>query len=450
MAAHRIACALRVTAGNALMLCMNDQEAHAMKIAFITSGYYPVIDGVTVSLHNRLKTLSKMGHQVLVICPNYDGMKVYPDAHVHSGHILPGVFVCNVPSSDVSGMDFERNMTIAANAAIDAALTEFAPDVIHVDEPERIWVGTFRKPGLAYARRHNIPCVAVYHTNFIDYVDDFINAPAFVLGTIKYAIRKLIKHVYNAYDVTLVPGAGARQRLETFGVRNTRYETINGVDYALFSTKESTSEDFFENKYGLEGLKDKVKLIFIGRLTEDKNWHFTLSVFPQLLERLKEQEIAVLIAGDGPMKEEILQGLSAVSQNIHVFGRIPQDELYQILQHCDLHVSTSNKENRSLTPIEAMSAGVAVLAPHAGGFIDDIKEGHNGCLFEPDNPADFVEKCARLVEDKALRDTLGHNARRYAEYFAWELCVERLLKIWEECATSQDHLPEEAPHGRIA
>lgn len=432
------------------MLYMNIQEACPMKIAFITSGYYPVIDGVTVSLHNRLKTLSKMGHEVLVICPDYTGMKVYPDAHLHSGPVLPGVFVCNVPSSDVSGMDFERNMTIAANAAIDAALEAFAPEVIHVDEPERIWVGTFRKPGLAYARRHKIPCVAVYHTNFIDYVDDFIKGPALVLGIVKFAIRKLLKHVYNAYDVTLVPGRGAKERLERFGVRNTRYETINGVDYGLFSARHVQHEDFFREKYGLEGWQDKVKLIFIGRLTEDKNWHFTLSVFPQLMERLKGQEVAVLIAGDGPMRDEIRQRLAAVVDNVHIMGRIPQEELYQVLQHCDLHVSTSNKENRSLTPIEAMCAGVPVLAPKAGGFIDDITSGQNGYLFAPDNRQDFIETCALLVQDKDLRDRLGKHARQYAGYFAWDLCVERLMTVWNQCATVQEVLPEESPHGRVA
>lgn len=421
-----------------------------MKIALITSGYYPVIDGVTVSIHNRLKTLSKLGHQVLVICPNYTGMSVYPDADKYSGNILPGVHVCNVPSSDVGGIDFERNMTVAANAVIDAELEKFAPDVIHVDEPERIWVGTFKKTGVAYARRNKIPCVAVYHTNFIDYVEDFIKAPAFVLGAIKFAIKKLLKHVYNAYDVTLVPGTAAKERLEIFGVKNTRYETINGVDYGLFSAKDSVHDDFFKEKYGIDGLKDKVKLIFIGRLTEDKNWHFTLSVFPQLMERIKRENIAVLIAGDGPMKAEIQQRLSAVAENVHIFGRIPQEELYQILRHCDLHVSTSNKENRSLTPIEAMCAGVPVLAPRAGGFVDDITNGNNGYLFEPDSNDDFIQKCALLIQDKTLRETLGGNARTYAEYFSWELCVSRLLKIWNESAHAQTTINEESPHGRTA
>lgn len=408
-----------------------------MKIAIITSGYYPVIDGVTVSIHNRLKTLSQLGHQVLLICPDYAGMSVYPDHARHSGNIMPGVYVCNVPSSDVAGIDFERNMTRAAHRVMEAALEEFVPDVIHVDEPERIWVGTFQKAGVAYARKHNIPCVAVYHTNFIDYVEDFVKAPAMVIRMIQFAIRKLIKHVYNAYDVTLVPGTAARDKLVRFGVTNTKYETINGVDYGLFASQEVQHEDFFKEKYDLEGMNDKVKLIFIGRLTEDKNWHFTMSVFPQLLEQIRQQKIAVFIAGDGPMKAEIQERLSAVSDDVHLLGRIPQEELYLILRHCDLHISTSNKENRSLTPIEAMSAGVPVLAPRAGGFVDDIIDDANGYLFEPDNAQDFIAKCLRLVGDKTLRQQMSVNATQYAETFAWEQCIGRLMNVWQECMSTR-------------
>ena len=345
---------------------------------------------------------------------------------------MPGVYVCSVPSADVAGMDFERNMTVAAHRAMDAALEEFAPDVIHVDEPERIWTGTFRKPGLAYARKHNIPCVAVYHTNFIDYVEDFIKAPRWVIRGIQFAIRKLITFVYNDYDATLVPGTLASEKLQRFGVKNTRYEVINGVDYRLFASKETQFDDFFKQKYGLEGMNDKVKLIFIGRLTEDKNWHFTLKVLPQLLAQAQQQKIAIFIAGDGTMTEEIRQKLSAVTDDLHMLGRIPQEELYQILRHCDLHISTSNKENRSLTPIEAMSAGVPVLAPRAGGFVDDIFDGNNGYLFEPDNAADFLQKCQCLIGDSTLRQHMSHNATAYAQSFAWEKCMERLLGVWQD------------------
>jgi glycogen synthase len=62
-----------------------------MKIAIITSSFYPVIDGVTVAVYNRVKQLSTLGHQVIIFCPDYSVIKhIYPHWQDYTGEILPG------------------------------------------------------------------------------------------------------------------------------------------------------------------------------------------------------------------------------------------------------------------------------------------------------------------------------------------------------------------------
>ena len=69
-----------------------------MKIAIITSGFLPVIDGVTVSGLSRLQRLSQWGHQVLLFCPDYSALEdVYPNWRDYTGQILPGVRIINLP-----------------------------------------------------------------------------------------------------------------------------------------------------------------------------------------------------------------------------------------------------------------------------------------------------------------------------------------------------------------
>lgn len=118
-----------------------------MKIAIITSGFLPVVDGVTVADFNRMKKLSQWGHQVRVFCPDYSSLaSVYPNWQDYTGEILPNIEVVNLPSDAFMGLDFERNVSWRARPYLMQSLEEFQPDILHVDEPERLSVGLLQTP----------------------------------------------------------------------------------------------------------------------------------------------------------------------------------------------------------------------------------------------------------------------------------------------------------------
>lgn len=134
-----------------------------MKIAIIASGFLPVVDGVTVSGFHRLQKLSDWGHQVKLFCPDYSALaSVYPNWQDYIGPILPNVEVIPLTSSAFMGLDFERNVTWRARRHLQTALEAFQPDIVHVDEPERLSVGLWQIPGIQYAQRANIPCVGFF------------------------------------------------------------------------------------------------------------------------------------------------------------------------------------------------------------------------------------------------------------------------------------------------
>ena len=148
-----------------------------MKIAIITSGFFPVIDGVTITGYSRVKELSKQGHQVILFCPDYSQIpQIYPQWADYTGEIFPGVKVVNLPSTSFF-VEFERNVAWWGHRQLEEELAAFKPDIIHVDEPERLFVGFWRIPGLRYARQHKIPCISFFRTNFIEYLADFFPLP---------------------------------------------------------------------------------------------------------------------------------------------------------------------------------------------------------------------------------------------------------------------------------
>jgi glycosyltransferase involved in cell wall biosynthesis len=402
-----------------------------MKIAIITSGFLPVVDGVTVSGWHRVEKLSQWGHQVLLFCPDYSPLaEIYPNWRDYSGEILPGVRVVNLESTPFLDIDFERNVSINSYQTLLKELEKFQPDLIHVDEPERLFSGFFRRVGLNFAKKHNIPCVGFFRTNFLEYADDFLLLPKPMLKLVKWLFIQFLAWVYNGYDATLIHSTITQQKLIKFGIKNTVFDHLNGFDPSRFNNK-SRQSDLFANKYGLPQIDRQVKLIFVGRLTPDKGWKFTIDAFKQVAKAIDLDRIALLVAGDGEMYQQIEQELGNITPHLHLLGRVSPEEMVELLINSDIYVTTSEKENRSLAIIEALAAGLPILAPRAGGIPQDVENGKSGFLFIPQNRDDFATKLKLLVEDINLRQQMGNNGKQYIEQFSWDKTIGNLVKIWE-------------------
>jgi glycosyltransferase involved in cell wall biosynthesis len=402
-----------------------------MKIAIITSGFLPVIDGVTVSGMQRLRKLSHWGHEVLLFCPDYSALsKIYPNWREFTGEILPGVRVVSLASTPFMDLDFERNVSIFSNGKLTRELEAFQPDIIHVDEAERLFFGFFRKPGIAYARKANIPCVSFFRTNFLEYVEDYIPLPSVAIAVIKFFFKQIILFVYNAYDVTLVSSKVTHQKLIEMGFKNTRYGNLLGFEQKMFA-ESLRKPNFFKDKYRILGLDRKVTLLFLGRLTPDKGWDFTLEALAQL-SSIERDAVAIIVAGGGPIQDDIAAKLSELNIEAHLLGRVPPEEVPLLLANSDVHVTASTKETRGLTILEAFAAGIPVLAPNAGGVVENIRDGWNGFLFEPNNEGDFRQKLLQLVQNRDLRKEMGRNAKSCVTQYSWDETVKNLVEIWTE------------------
>lgn len=403
-----------------------------MKIAIITSGFLPVIDGVTVTGFYRVQQLSKLGHQVLLFCPDYRELdSMYPNWQEYTGDIFPGVRVVNLKSKPFF-VDFERNVARSSYKTVLQELEQFKPDIIHVDEPERLFVGFWRVAGMDFAKRKGIPCVSFFRTNFLEYLEDFFPLSSWAIATLQFIVKKLIIYVYNSYDLTLVTSKITLPKVVNLGINNAIYGNLLGLEGAKFKP-ELRQEDFFAKTYNLPQVDQKIKLVFIGRLTPDKGWNFTLDAFPAVFQAIDPDKIAILIAGDGESREDIINRLGKLTQNVHLLGRILPANIPALIANSDIHVTTSEKETRGLTVLEAFAGGIPVLAPRAGGLVENIEEGINGFLFNPQDISDFVARLKILVENPVLRQEMGERGRKLVlSNYTWEQTVQNLLHIWQQ------------------
>ena len=400
-----------------------------MKIAIICSSFFPVIDGVTIAVFNRVKQLSKLGHRVVIFCPDYSKIAhIYPNWQEYTGEIFTGVKVINLPSTKSIALEFERDVTIKSYQIVEKELEKFKPDIIHVDEAERLGICFLKLPGNKFAKQHNIPCVAWFHTNYIDYFDDYFKLPFNLNKFIKKALGFIFAKIYNAYDLTLIASYVTLQKLTAMGINNLYYAELLGYNLNRFNNIAKQSS-FFLKEYNIANIETKIKLVFIGRLTPDKGWNFTLACLAKLSPKILNR-IAIIIAGDGTQKTEIEQTLKQLTPNIYLLGRIPPQSIPALLINSDIFITNSEKETRGLTIIEAAAAGIPAIAPRAGGVIDTIKDGETGWLYQPQNQKDFIEKLEILIDNNNLRNSMGTKAKQLAHQWSWQQTTNNLIEIW--------------------
>jgi len=401
-----------------------------MKVAIICSSFLPVIDGVTIAVYQRLKQLSRLGHEAIVFCPDYQPIQdIYPDYQKYTGQILPRIEIISLASSKAIALEFERDITIKSYQTVLDKLKQFKPDLIHVDEAERLGLCCLKIPGVKYAKQHNIPCIAWFHTNYLDYIDDYFKLPLGLNKLVKKTLSLIFAKIYNAYDYTLVSSSVTARKIKQLGIRNTFYLELLGCDIEQYNFCDR-SPRFFLETYNLPNLDNKIKLIFIGRLTPDKGWNFALSSLSKLSsETLKK--IAIIIAGDGELKAQIEQDLKPLIADTHLLGRIPPQNIPELLINGDIFITNSEKETRGLTVIEAAAAGIAAIAPRAGGVINTIKDGETGWLYEPQNADDFLNKLNSLIDDSKLRQKMGDKAKESAQQYSWQQTTDNLVEFWQ-------------------
>lgn len=149
---------------------------------------------------------------------------------------------------------------------------------------------------------------------------------------------------------------------------------------------------------------------FIGRLEIEKGPDTLVAAALRVLETHPESRF--VIAGDGTLGPALRQQALPGGQSIQFLGWA---EAAKVLAANQIIVAPSRVEAQGLAVLEAMAAGRPVVASGVGGLAEMIKDGANGLLVTPDDPAALAAAITRLLDDQALRRKLGTAARTYAK-----------------------------------
>lgn len=182
-----------------------------------------------------------------------------------------------------------------------------------------------------------------------------------------------------------------------------------GIDVENF---RSSAEDRWRmrNKWNFPDNAFVVGLV--GRLEESKGQQILLEAFAELYREFPEMYL-VLVGESPPGNDEYDRILLKIANELGIYDRVNftgfQTELASVYSALDICVLASREETFGLVLLEAMSAGVPIIATNAGGVPEIITNLHNGILIPPEDPHALAEAIQKLKADDELRADFRRN-----------------------------------------
>ena len=375
-----------------------------IRVLMVSDVYFPRINGVSTSMETFRRALARQDVEVRLAVPRYADEADEPGVVRVPGRRLP-----NDPEDRLLSW---RGMHRAVRAAAAGC------DLIHIQTP---FVAHYA--GLAAARHHNLPVIATYHTLFEEYLQHY--APMLPAGWLKRRARGLSRRQCNALDGVIVPSTAMRERLLGYGVGVPLHVLPTGIPVERFRGRDGAA---FRRLHGIA--PERPVALFVGRVAHEKNIGFLLDALQHALRQ--RPDVLLLIAGEGPARAELAarvkrQGLGEAVRFIGYLDRA--EALPACYAAADVFVFASRTETQGLVLLEAMAAGLPVVALAEMGTVD-ILGPRRASLAPPPEPEAFGEAVGRLLGDASARQRLAADAPAYAAEWSDTEMAARLACLY--------------------
>lgn len=382
-----------------------------MRVLMVSDVYFPRVNGVSTSIETFRRTLAAQGVEVRLVVPRYGDEPDEEGIVRVAGRPVPG--------------DCEDRL-VGWQAMQQAVLAEARNcDLIHVQTP---FVAHYA--GLKAGQTLGIPVIATYHTLFEEYLQHYARyVPA---GWLKGLARRFSRRQCNDLDAVVVPSTAMRQRLESYGVTTPLHVLPTGIPIAQFARGDGMA---FRLKRGIA--EDRPMALFVGRVAHEKNIAFLLEA---LLDARKLcPDVLLVIAGEGPAMGDLqaLVGELGLQRSVSFIGYLDRrQDLPDCYAAADVFVFASRTETQGLVLLEAMAAGVPVIALAEMGTVDILAPGR-GAFSPPAEPRAFGEALGHFLSRPTAWRHLANEAPIYAREWSDVAMAERLAALYRNLRAPQ-------------
>ena len=280
-------------------------------------------------------------------------------------------------------------------------------------------MGTGMRLGIRIGRRLKIPVVSFYHTNYLQYLNDYKELSWLRRFTHSWS-DSLLSWLQNSYLMTLTSSSATKEYLEGLKITNICYKPFIGINVARFMAKPRSPVD-----------KKCIKLLYVGRLTADKRIEFLLKVFSAFEER-SPGRCSFTVIGEGYLAP-LVQAWAEGHENRHFPGAVPNETIAACYAASDVFVTVSPWETLGITVMEAMASHLPIIAPLEGGIREMVRDGVDGILMpSATNIGDYVLAVKSLADNHERRRQMGEAAAARVEHFTIEATTQRIINTWDE------------------
>ena len=382
-----------------------------MKILMMTNTYAPMVGGIEESIRSFTVEFEKLGHEVFIVAPECEG--VPPDE----------VGVIRLRAIEkFNHSDF--SIALPLSSLLPELMKTFMPDIIHCHHP--FWIGDI---ALRLSSKYHIPLVFTYHTMF----EKHMHYLPIQNEGMKRFIIDLFTGYANLVTQVIVPSESVREILLERGVKTPMTVVPTGIDLQKFFKGEGNA---IRQRLGIP--LDDIVIGYVGRLAIEKNLEFLGQSVADYLK--KDTKAHFLIGGDGPLKDRIKEIFDekGVGKQLHLAGVLKDQDLVDCYHAMDVFAFASLSETQGLVLVEAMSAGVPVVAVDAPGVREVVKDGYNGRLILEENKNNFSEALSWYCKQSQSKiENMKANALATTKEFSIDLCAYRMLKVYQDVSLKE-------------
>jgi phosphatidylinositol alpha-mannosyltransferase len=370
-----------------------------VRLALVCPYAWEAAGGVQVHVRQLASRLLERGHEVVVLAPT------------------------TAPASEPRLRSVGRPMrvpyrgTVAPIAPFSyrrtrSALEVFGPDLVHVHEPFTPSASMFA----TLAAR--APVVATFHA----YLD---RSRAMELAA--PVLRKVWARITLGIAVSEAAASFLRRALPDASL-----EIVpNGVDVRAFAEPGTVAD----------GLQEGRRIVWVNRLDPQKGFPIAVAAFSKVLADVPDAVLVVL--GDGRDREALGLLTGSARSRIDMCGSVPNDRIPGYHAACEAFVSAAvGQESFGIALVEAMAAGLPVVATDIPGYREVVTDGVEGLLVPPRDPEALAAGLVRVLQEPGLGRRLGEAGRARARSFDWPIVVDRLEELYAR-ASASDRRPSD-------
>ncbi|MEA5597535.1 glycosyltransferase family 4 protein [Rivularia sp. UHCC 0363] len=415
------------------------------KKILICCNFYPpfFIGGAEIIAHQQARQLQKAGYDVAVFCAKHDdGDRRYSILKEVFDELRVFRVIQHAQDYEVGGNFYKP----ALDKLFIQVVKEVKPDVVHFHNITGLSLGIIEK-----AHRLQIKTVLTLHDHWgfcfkntllkvYDQVcNDFSKCRECLADVVDNQGRLLnirlrkdyIALQFNKVDYFVSPSRYLASAYTKVGLPAEKIHVIsNGINVKRFSQIKKVSH------------KNAIRFTFIGNIGFHKGIHVLIAALKLLLERAYLGNLCIInIVGTGDMTGDLTKFVmeNHLDSTVKIWGKVEHPQIESVYENTDVLITPSIwPENEPVTILEAMAAGIPIIASALGGNLDLIKDGVNGFLFDVGNAQMLADKMVEMTVDRNRIKSMGQQAYKIVADNTLSNYVSHIANIYQKESNSNN------------